>query len=77
VDLILSKLAEHGPLGLIAACLVLLLVKKDRDLTRETAARIADAKDTMKIALDLQGKTNDAVGKLSAILDELRKRGAR
>jgi hypothetical protein len=77
LEAVLNKLAEHGVVGLFAAAFLWLFIQKDKELAKETAARIADAKDMLKIALDLQSRTNDSVGKLSDILDELRRRGGR
>lgn len=70
----LSSLASHGVLGIVCAILLWTLWQKDKDLTAERAARIADAQNYTKMALDLQGKVLDAVQKIGSIFDELRKR---
>lgn len=46
---------------------------KDRELKAERLARVADAKDYNRLAMDLQARVIDTVHKLSGILDEVKK----
>lgn len=71
----LNSLASHGLLGLVCAILFYALWQKDKDLTAERAARLADAHNFTKLALDLQGKVMDAVQKQSDLFEETRRRG--
>lgn len=71
-DTILNSLASHGVLGLFCAAAVWWAWQKDRELTAERAARIADAKAGTEVALRLQKEVNDAVDKLADILREVR-----
>lgn len=84
MDAILGGLANYGLPGAIIALLAFLLIKKDRDLTREREAhsaelkverdgRIADSKGYLDLALKLQSQVIDAVNKLADVFDEVKK----
>lgn len=64
-NLILEKLAEHGP---ILALAVWGLWVKDRQLNREKDARVADAKAYTEMALKLQSSVTDSVHKVAEII---------
>jgi hypothetical protein len=69
----LSILLTHGSSGLVAALMLYMFVRKDNELTVERAARVADAKDFTKLALDLQNRVMDATNKLSDVFDAIRR----
>lgn len=71
---LLNALTGYGLPGIIIAVLLLLYWLKDRELTAERTARIADAKQFTSMALDLQGKVIEATNKLSDIFEALQKR---
>jgi hypothetical protein len=70
---LVAALASHGVLGLMCAVLLWALWIKDRDLTRERAARIADAKAYTDLALNLQARVIASVEKLSDIFEAQRR----
>lgn len=74
MDPLLSKIAEHGVVGVFAAVFLFLYIQKDKALSAEVAARIADSKTMLQLALGMQDKSNDSIGKLAAIFEELRRR---
>lgn len=53
--------------------MTLLWMRKDNELTTERAARVADAKDFTKLALELQNRVMDATNKLSDVFDAIRR----
>ena len=73
MDAVLAKLAEHGPMGLIAVLFILLYIREVDRKNAESQARIQDAKDGLKLALEIQKGTTDTVQKLGTIFDEVRR----
>lgn len=67
------SLASHGLLGMMLIIVGWVAWRKDVDLQAERLARIEDAKDYTRLALDLQAKVLDSVNKLADILDEMKK----
>ena len=70
---LLATIASQGLLGILLIVVGLFAWSKDRELKAEREARIADAKDYTKLALDLQEQVLDAVNKLADILDEMKR----
>lgn len=75
MDAVLTALLSHGPLGLLCGALLLLYVRRDRELRTESAARIEDAKAALALALQMQKGLLDAIDKIAEIEKELRRRG--
>ena len=73
MDVVLAKLAEHGPMGLIAVLFILLYIREVDRKNAESQARIQDAKDGLKLALEIQRGTTDTVEKLRVIFEEVRR----
>ncbi len=80
MDPLISILTGFGVPGVVIAVLLVVLRKKDQDLTDERAARLADAKANQAFALEMQGRTLSGVEKnaevaevVSRALDELRR----
>jgi hypothetical protein len=69
-----ALLLEHGSTGLVAVLMLTMFIRKDNELTTERAARIADAKDFTRLALDLQNRVMDATNKLSDVFDAIRRK---
>ena len=67
-----SELAHNGVMGVLLAIMLALFVRKDGELQREREARVNDAKDYTKLAVDLQRQVMDSVAKLSEIFTELK-----
>jgi hypothetical protein len=77
VDLI-GQLADHGILGLLLAICLLAYWWKDRQLTREKDARIADARVLTDLALKFQQQSIEHVQKIHDVFEELKRtRGLR
>ena len=74
MDVVLEKLAEHGVMGLIAALFIVLYIRQVKATQDESQARINDAKEGLKLALDIQKGTTDTVQKLGAIFEEMRRK---
>lgn len=70
---LVGALASHGILGLLCAVLLFMLWKRDGELTAERAARIADAKAGLELALRIQQSTTDTVSRLSLLFEELKR----
>lgn len=70
---LLTTIASQGLLGILLIVVGVFAWSKDRELKAEREARVADAKDYTKIALDLQEQVLDAVNKLADILDEMKR----
>ncbi len=70
---LVAEIASQGLLGalFLGACWV--AWTKDRELKAERLARIDDAQNYTQLALELQARVINAVGKLSDILDEVKK----
>jgi hypothetical protein len=66
------ELAHSGLMGALLAIMLALFVRKDRELQREREARVNDAKDYTKLAVELQRQVMDSVAKLSEIFTELK-----
>lgn len=66
---LIATLASHGLLGLVCAVLLWILWQKDKDLTLERQARVADAKAYTDLALGLQKQVLASVEKLSDIFE--------
>jgi hypothetical protein len=73
VESLIEKLADYGPLGIITALCIAGLILKDRALTREKDARIADSKALTDIAMRLQEQSIASVDKMAAIFEEVKK----
>lgn len=80
----LIQLANYGALGLCLVLALVALVLLDRDRTRirkrleeEQLARVDDAKSYMELALQLQQREAEKVGKLDAIAQVLKVRARR
>ena len=69
---LITAIASHGVLGLVCAVLLWALWQKDKDLTEERKARIADAKAYTDLALGLQKQVMASVEKLSDIFEAQR-----
>jgi hypothetical protein len=72
VEPIIESLASHGIVGVIAALALWAAWRKDKELTAERKERLQDAKDGMKLALEIQGTVNKNVDKLREILDAIK-----
>lgn len=70
---VLTLLLEHSSSAVVAVLMTLLWMRKDNELTTERAARVADAKDFTKLALELQNRVMDATNKLSDVFDAIRR----
>jgi hypothetical protein len=70
---LVSTLASHGIMGVVCAVLFVMLWQRDKALTDERAARIADAKAGLELALRIQQTTQDTVAKLSTLFEELKR----
>ena len=66
------ELAKSGLMGILLAVMLALFVRKDRELQREREARVSDAKDYTRLAVELQKQVMDSVDKLSEIFRELK-----
>jgi hypothetical protein len=74
VDVLVDALTRYGIPGIVLAVFIVLYVRKDADLKRETSARIQDAKDYNVLALKLQSDVLTAVDKLEALFNAVRTR---
>jgi hypothetical protein len=72
VETVIESLASHGIVGVIAALALWFAVRKDKELSAERKERLQDAKDGMKLALEIQGTVNKNVDKLREILDAIK-----
>jgi hypothetical protein len=70
---IVGQIASQGLLGVLLVVTGLAYWNKDKALTDERNARIADAKAYNDLALKLQAQVIDSVNKVSEILDEMKK----
>lgn len=66
-EAVTTSLASHGVLGAICCALLWLYMQKDRELSQERAARIADAQKYNELSLALQAKVLTAVDTLRDI----------
>ena len=55
------ELAKSGLMGILLAVMLALFVRKDRELQREREARVSDAKDYTRLAVELQKQLMDSV----------------
>jgi hypothetical protein len=72
----LGQLASSGLLGLILVIALLALRQKDKELSDEKAARIADAQENLKLIMGLHQQVIIAVNKLSELVEIWEKREA-
>ena len=70
---LLTTIASQGLLGIILVIVGLFAWSKDRELKAEREARINDAKDYTKMALNIQEQVLGAVDKLTDVLDEMKR----
>lgn len=70
---LIGALAQSGPLGIIIGLLVYWVYLKDKQLTAERDARVADAKAFTDLALKLQSDAISSVNKLSDVFEEIQK----
>lgn len=70
---LLSLAAQHGLPGITIGLLAYWVWTKDKEITKERDARIADAKAYTEMALKLQAQAISAVDKLTDIFEELKK----
>ncbi len=70
---ITSSLVAQGPLGIVLIITGWVAWSKDKELQAEKLARIDDAKNYTKLALELQSKVIESVDRLGDILDEMKK----
>lgn len=68
-----TSIASHGLLGVLLIVAGWVAWSKDRELTTERNARIADAKAYADLALKTQAQVIDSVYKLSDVLAEMKK----
>lgn len=73
MEAFLTAIASHGLPGLAIAVLIYWLREKDKELTAERNARIADAKAYTDMALKLQSEVIAAVHKLTSVFEEMKK----
>ncbi len=68
-----TALAAYGLPGIVIGVLIYWLREKDKELTAERIARIADAKGYTDLALKLQSEVIAAVHKLTAVFEEIKR----
>lgn len=73
ISTIITALTGYGMPGLIISGLVWWHVMKDKELTAERAARVADAKAYADLALGIQAKTFDALDKMRVVTETVQK----
>lgn len=71
---LIAQIASYGLPGLIVAVMIVAYWHKDRELRRESEARIADAKNYLDLALKLQAQVLTNIEKLSDIFNAIRDR---
>jgi hypothetical protein len=70
---LLAELAKDGILGVLLALALVWLWLKDRELKRESAARIRDAQNYGELALKLQERAISVAEKLAEGFEEMRR----
>lgn len=70
---VIGVLLDKGIVGVFAAVFLVLYLRKDKELTDERNARIADSKEGLTLALSIQEKVQMAIGKLGDMFEESRK----
>lgn len=70
---LVTSIASHGLLGVMLIIVGYVAWSKDKQLEEERAARITDAKNYTDLALKLQGQVIDAVNKLNATFEEMKR----
>ena len=73
MDPLVTSIASHGLLGVVAAIALYVARSKDIELKEEREARIADAKGYTDLALKLQAQVIDTANKLADTFEEMKR----
>jgi hypothetical protein len=73
LDTVVAALLTHGIPGCVIVVLGWWVYRKDAELSIERRARIEDARSYSELSLKLQAQVIEAVNKLSAVFDEVKK----